>query len=161
MSHEDSRSPSERNRPHDSPGDAQTRRDVLGLWAGIIAGPTLWFTHQQVCFVLVPWVCDHGGVMWLHGTTLVLLGATLAAGWLARSYWLREDREARLGPQITNAAVLQSEPNADEPPRPLQRTAGQQRVRFMAILGVFSCAFFALVIIAQEIPNFFIDPCQR
>lgn len=161
MSSEAQRSPAERNRPEDSPGDERTRRDVIGLWTGILAGPILWFTHQQVSFVLVPWVCDHGGVMWLHVTTVVLLVGTTSAGLLARGYWRRQNREPSPAEEAPREKAPNESPEADDPPPRAERMAVHQRVRFMAILGVFGCLFFSLVIIAQEIPNFFLDPCQR
>ena len=157
MSDHDSRPPSERNKPEDSPGNEATRRQVIGLWTGILAGPALWFTHQQVSFVLVPWVCDHGGVMWLHAATAVLLVGTLAAGLLARKYWRAERVEMIQTPD----PAARTSPAADDAPVPVSRTAEHQRVRFMAMLGMLSSVFFGLVIIAQELPNFFIDPCQR
>ena len=124
------------NIPQDSPGNRATRRDAVLLWTGILTGPLLWFTQQQLCFVLVPWVCRHGGVIWLHGVTFACLAGTLAAGGLGLAYWGRERRR----------------------PDP---TAGQQRVQFMGTLGILSGLFFAAVIIAQGIPNFLLDPCQR
>jgi len=33
--------------------------------------------------------------------------------------------------------------------------------RFMAILGLVSCAFFALVIIAMAVPRVVLDACQQ
>jgi hypothetical protein len=124
------------NIPQESPGNRATSRDAVLLWTGILAGPFLWFLQQQLCFVLVPWVCDHGGVIWLHTVTLACFVGTVVAGLLAAGYWRREGRR-------------------------VDATAGQQRVRFMGTLGVFSSLFFVSVIIAQGIPNFLLDPCQR
>ncbi|ACB77412.1 Pyrrolo-quinoline quinone [Opitutus terrae PB90-1] len=39
--------------------------------------------------------------------------------------------------------------------------AGEQRALFMARMGVLSSVFFVLVIVAQGLPNFLLDPCQR
>ena len=145
---------SEGTHPDDSPGNEQTRRDALGLWAGILTGPILWFTHQQLCFTLVPWACDHGGVFWLHAATLLCLAGTIIVGLAAFNFWRRED-----APSIETerkAESIESEQAAG-----FHRTAGELRVRFMAVLGVFSSLFFALMIIAQGIPNFILDPCQR
>ncbi len=124
------------NTAKDSPGNWVSQRDAALLWTGIMAGPFLWFLQQQLCFVLVPGVCGHGGVIWLHTVTLVCLAGTVVAGLVASRYWRRESRR----------------------PDP---TAGQQRVRFMSALGILSSLFFAALIIAQGIPNFLLDPCLR
>ena len=131
--------PARDNVPDESPGNEETRRDVLRLWTGIFAGPFAWFAHQQVSFVMVPWVCRNGEIYWLHLLTVACLAATALAGRIAWDTWKRERHKTR-----------------SEPFRP-----GQQRVIFMAVLGVLGCAFFAAVIVAQEIPNLFLDPCQR
>lgn len=125
------------NIPQDSPGNARARREAIVLWTGILAGPLLWFTHQQVSFALVPWVCAHGGVSWLHALTGLCVVGTLAAGGRAWPLWQRE--RTRVG----------------------EATAGQQRVRFMAAMGLLSSLFFVLVIIAQWVPMLLLDPCQR
>ena len=145
---------SEGTHPADSPGNEQTRRDALGLWTGILTGPILWFTHQQLCFTVVPWACDHGGVFWLHAATLLCLAGTAIAGLAASDYRRREDTSSTEAER--RAESIESEQAAG-----FYRTAGEHRVRFMAVLGVFSSLFFALMIIAQGIPNFIIDPCQR
>ena len=72
MSHHEQVQPGD-NSPQAGPGTEATRRDVVELWTGILTGPVLWFAQQQICFVLVPWVCTHGGVIWLHLVTLVCL----------------------------------------------------------------------------------------
>jgi hypothetical protein len=36
----------------------------------------------------------------------------------------------------------------------------RQRARFMAVLGVASCALFALQILAGAIPHWMLDACQ-
>jgi hypothetical protein len=124
------------NIPQDAPGTPESRRDMIELWVGILTGPMLWFAQQQICFVIVPWVCDHGGVIWLHVVSVVCLLGTVASGWLALSHWRRE--RSRENP-----------------------SAGEQRVRFMSTLGMFSSLFFGALIVAQGIPNFLLDPCQR
>jgi hypothetical protein len=38
--------------------------------------------------------------------------------------------------------------------------ADRDRVRFMAALGLLSCAFFALVVVATAIPEWVLNACQ-
>jgi hypothetical protein len=151
------------NIPEESPGDERTRREMIALWTSILAGPLLWFAHQQVCFLLVPWVCVHGGVVWLHLTTVLCLAGVAAAGALAWRYRRPEhcdwDRGGLAAAEVTRPGTrdqVHSKERTELPP-----SSGEQRVRFMAMLGLLSSGFFALVIVAQGLPNFFLDPCQR
>jgi hypothetical protein len=43
---------------------------------------------------------------------------------------------------------------------PLRHETVEQRVRFMAQLGVMSCALFALVVIATWLPPFILNNCE-
>ncbi len=42
----------------------------------------------------------------------------------------------------------------------LERRERAERVRFMAMLGLLSCALFAIVVIATWVPPFFIHRCE-
>jgi hypothetical protein len=109
----------------------------LPLWSGILAGPVAWALDLGISYALVKWVCATRHQDVLHGITVgafVLVCGGAALSWLA----LQETMHA--GP--TDGG------------RPLQRA------RFMAILGLTSCALFALQIVAGAIPRWFIDACQ-
>ena len=135
--------PPQDNSPKEVPGDAATRRETMLLLFGTLGGATFWFGHQQVSGVLVWWICEYGRSMaWLHAAALGCLAGAVVAGLVSWKVWRhaaervsRETHEAR-------------------------RTE-RQRAVFMGKLGVFLSVFFALVIIAQAIPNFLLDPCQR
>ena len=135
--------PPQDNSPKEVPGDAATRRETMLLLLGTLAGPTWWFVHQQVSGVLVWWICEKGrSVAWLHAATGVCLIGAAAAGVVAWGVWRR--------------AAAQAAQEAND-----TRKTERQRAVFMGKLGVLLSVFFALVIIAQAIPNFLLDPCQR
>lgn len=114
----------------------ETKRGTFTLWTGVLAGPLLWFLNQQANFALTPWACRTQQVEVLHGVALTCLLGTLLAGAAAWGDWRFADE--RLREVRTNYLV---------------------RGRFMAQVGVFSSALFALVIIAMWLPNLLLDPC--
>lgn len=108
----------------------------FALWFGMLGGATAWLIHLQAAFVLVPWYCARHQTWPLHLLTIALLGFTFVAGVVSVSEWRRSPR-----------AHEYLEARAD-------------RARFMAVLGALLSALFFLVILAQWIPVFVIDPCQ-
>ena len=116
--------------------DAPAGIAVQGV--GILAGPAAWFLDQQVSYSIVQWVCGGGPHVVLH---LISLGALVMVGGGAVASWTALQR-ARPG-----AVSDGSQPD--------------ERGRFMAILGLVSCAFFALVIIAMAVPRVVLDACQQ
>jgi hypothetical protein len=109
----------------------------LPLWTGILTGPVAWALDLSISYALVKWSCATRHETLLHAMTPAAL-AIVAGGAL-----------------VSFAA--------------LQRTTGdtptdggdpRQRARFMAILGLTSCALFALTIVAGAIPRWVLDACQ-
>ncbi len=115
----------------------ESARGVRTLWLGILAGPLLWFLNQQVNYLLVRWACSSGHVIVLHAVAATCLVGALLAGKLA----------------LGNRRRLEETEGAES----LQ----QERARFMVVLGICSSFLFALVIIAQGIPNFILNPCGK
>jgi hypothetical protein len=109
----------------------------LPLWTGILAGPVAWALDLSISYALVKWTCASQRQTVLQATTSVAL--VVVAGGAVLSFIA------------------------------LQRTAGdtptdggepRQRARFMAILGLATCALFALAIVAGAIPRWVLDACQ-
>jgi hypothetical protein len=117
--------------------EEQTKFDVA-LWSGVFAGPIAWLIQFQTRYSLVPWVCATQHRFVLHLVALVFLAVALAGGVLSWGNWVRSGKQ---WPSDTE----------DE-------SAG--RKQFLALLGIMMSGIFALVIIAQIIPAFLIDPCQ-
>jgi hypothetical protein len=109
----------------------------LALWTGVVGPPLVWFADLTVSYPVSHWAC-HGGhrsVLFLVTVVALLLtaGSSLAA--------------SRGLPPRQSATALDGARPAD-------------RAHFMAVLGLLTSAFFALVLIANAIPRFVFDPCQ-
>jgi hypothetical protein len=109
----------------------------LALWTGILAGPVAWALDLGVSYALVKWSCSSQRDTLLHLITPAAL-AVVAAG------------------AIVSAVALQQV--AHQPPG--DGDAPGQRARFMAVLGLASCAMFAVTIVAGAIPQWVLDACQ-
>jgi len=124
---------------------AQTRVDAgdirwlspLALWTGILAGPVAWALDLTASYALVKWVCMSRYSGALQAITLTALA--LVCGGAALS-WIALQRTAT--------------------DLPMDGGRPRQRARFMAILGLSTCALFALQIIAGAIPHWMLDACQ-
>jgi hypothetical protein len=109
----------------------------LPLWAGILAGPVAWAFDLEASYAVVKWAChtQNQGVFPL--ITIVSLAVVVGGGVLS---W--------------NALMRTSNETSTDSSRP------RQRARFMAVLGLASCALFALQILAGAIPTWVLDACQ-
>jgi hypothetical protein len=109
----------------------------LALWTGILAGPVAWAMDLTTSYALVKWTCSSQRATALQAIALAALamvagGAVLAFGALQRT---------------TGATLADGDDS-------------RQRARFMAILGLASCALFALTIVAGAIPWWVLDACR-
>jgi len=109
----------------------------LPLWTGILAGPTAWALAHTIDYTIVRLTCSTGRVAVLLGVVPVAL-AIVAGGAVAAFHAWRDT--ANDGPT-----------DGDQP---------RQRARFMALLGLITCAFFALAIVAEAIPPLVLDACR-
>jgi hypothetical protein len=109
----------------------------LPLWTGILAGPVAWALDLGASYALVKWVCHTSNRTLLPAITVGALALVCAGAVLS---WTAFQRTA--GDVPTDGG------------RP------RQRVRFMAIVGLASCALFALQILAGAIPHWVLDACQ-
>ena len=124
--------------PH---GSSEPASRLLALWAGILAGPFAWAALLQTNYVLSYVACEQRHGWMLHvatGAALALIGAAAFAAWRAA---------ASLQP-------LNDEHVAEHP----ERTRLLRR-RWMALGGLVLCAWFAIVILATEIPALVLHPC--
>ena len=115
----------------------QAPANALALWTGILAGPVAWLLQFQIKYALVPWACASGHVFVLHLVTFGGLAIAAAGGFVAWREWQRSGRE---WPKTTGGP--------------------QMRSRFMAVLGLLISVLFFIVILAQGIPIFVLNPCQ-
>ena len=109
------------------------------LWAGIIGAPLVWLTQFLICYALVPYVCHTRKFYSLHLTTLIALVLVATAGVVCWKEW--------------TVSGLQS-PKSEDCDR-LGST------RLAAVVGLLSSSLSFLLILAQGMAPFFIDPCAN
>jgi hypothetical protein len=109
----------------------------LTLWTGILAGPIAWAFDLMASYAVVKWVCQTQRYAVLPLITIASLVIVIAAATMSWTALIR-----------TAADV------------PTDGGRPRQRARFMAVLGLASCALFALQIIAGAIPHWVLDACQ-
>jgi hypothetical protein len=109
------------------------------LWIGVLAGPVVWATVLETNYALSYVACEQRHEWMLHAVAaagVVLIAFAALALWRARPPGF-DDAEPSIEPVET--AVV--------------------RARFMVIGGLAFCAWFALVIIATDIPVMVLRPC--
>jgi hypothetical protein len=109
----------------------------LPLWTGILAGPIAWAVDLTVSYALVKAACVRGNPRLLVLVTLVSLLA-IAGG--AVVSW--------------NSLACTRGRVPTDGGRPIERA------RFMAIVGLASCAFFTLATLALDMPRWVLDACR-
>lgn len=115
---------------------AENKQD-LALWTGVLAGPIAWALQFQINYSLVQTACDSGNKLALHLVTLAALLAVAGGAVAAWRIWKRLPEGSRD-----------------------QGDAHQARARFMALSGLAMSAFFAVLIVATEIPNLVLRACD-
>lgn len=108
------------------------KHDVL-LSLLMLAPPMIWGLHQQLSYALTPSACEARAEWWLHSLTVLAVLAAAAVAFLAWSELRRLPEE------------------------PTERS----RSRFLAAAGIGSGLFFLVVILATELPNWFLGACVR
>ena len=112
---------------------------LAGLWAGVLAGPLAWAALLETNYALSYVACEQRHSWMLHlsaAIALALIGAAAAVAW-------------RAAPPL----------RGDDPPSSDPHANAVIRARFMAIGGLALCAWFAVVILATEVPVVVLKPC--
>jgi hypothetical protein len=117
----------------------ESRGGNVSLWAGVIGAPLIWAADLQVRYALVPWACRTGHHGVLHVLSAIFLLAAAVATLLCWREWRASGADV---PASAEGGV-----NA--------------RTRFLAAVGLMTGALFSVVIVAEALPNFFIDPCVQ
>lgn len=113
------------------------KREALQMLL-VLAPPVVWFLHQQTSYMVTPSACEARAEWWLHLVTAVALLLVAGSTFLA---WAEHQR-------------LPKEPT-DEGDTVATRS------RFLTASGIGSGVFFAIVIVATELPNWFMGACLR
>jgi hypothetical protein len=114
------------------------RRRTQLLAAGMFLAPFAWGFQLITNYSLTPTACATGREWLLH---LVSLAAVLAALGGTLIAWRTKTR-------LTSGSTEEGD----------AREAGR---RFLALAGLVLSAFFVLVIVAEELPNWWLSACQR
>jgi hypothetical protein len=109
------------------------------LWIGVLAGPAVWATLLETNYVLSYVACEQRQSWMLHVAAAVSLALI---GLAALMLW-------RAAPPMGS----EEEPSIDP------RETAVVRARFMVTGGLALCGWFALVIVATEIPVLLLHPC--
>lgn len=104
-------------------------RNVGPLWVGILGAPAVWGILLQAIYALSPVACAHHRLWILHALDIAGLILAAIAALICLRYWRR------------------------------QSTDEQDRTRFLASWGLLSSSLFFLLILAQTIAGFMLDPC--
>ena len=129
--------------PSENPAPTQAREHFahspgkISLWTGVLGGPIVWSLQQFAGYAVSRFSSEHRGLTGVHHAVSVV--ALLLAAGCTLLAWLDWHR---LG---------DGEPRGSEP-------GVTGRSRFLAVLGIVTSGYFAIVILAQWIPVFFWDP---
>ena len=113
-------------------GDLLGAKTDLRLWATILAGPTAWVAQLGLSYPIAQLTCHSGFAPQHPGTIHAISVAALI---------------------VIGAGAFVSWPLRAAP-------AAQQRVRFMAQLGLLMCGLFMLVVLATWVPPFIMNNCE-
>lgn len=123
-------------------GSSDTGSRVSALWIGVLAGPLVWAALLETNYILSYVACEQRQTWMLHLAVAVALALVAAGAWLswrAAPPGLSFEREREASTDPVDTAIT--------------------RARFMAIGGLALCAWFAIVIVATDIPVMVLQPC--
>jgi hypothetical protein len=121
----------------DSRTDIPDARVLRAIWTGVLLPPLAFLFNLEVAYALVPTACTSRNVLLVHLVHLVSLVLAAFGGITALRYW-----------RSSGAAW------------PGSAGGRLSRTQFMSGLGMLMGLLFTLVILAQWIPSFILDPCQ-
>jgi hypothetical protein len=113
-------------------------RRTRALAAGMFLAPFAWGSQLLINYSLTPTACAEGREWLLHLVSLAMLLVALIGALIARGAWTR----------LTSGSTVHGD----------AREAGR---RFLALSGLGLSLFFALVIVAEDLPTWWLSACQR
>lgn len=113
-------------------------RGLLSLALGVLLGPVVALTNQELIYAVDMWACGHGMRATIHIVPALCL--IVAIGCVVTSY--RNWQAVGAGVEEEAATIA-------------------ARTRFLAIMGVVISIFSSLVILAQWAAVFVFQPCAR
>jgi hypothetical protein len=119
-------------------GEFAHKRGKVWLWVGVLIAPLAFLLHLQVNYALVTQLCQSTHKLSMHLVTLLFLLIAAGGGFIA---WRNWEASGRKWPGEAGSVL--------------------ERSRFMAVVGLLISMLVILALIAQWIPQFIFDPCQR
>jgi hypothetical protein len=116
----------------------ERKPDLKLAWIGIGLAPVAAAASFQTRYMMAPFACQSGWTWSLHVVSLIALAAAGAGLFGAYRLW-------QLGGSDWPGDQLGSAP----------------RNRFLGMLGMMFSALMILLILAQVVPVFFLDPCAQ
>jgi hypothetical protein len=117
--------------------DVPDKGIIRALWTGVLVPPIAFLFNLEVAYAIVPAACSARTVVLVHAVHLVSLALTIFGGVVALRTWR------------SSGATW-----------PGGEGGRISRTQFMAGIGMLMGLMFAVVILAQWIPSFILDPCQ-
>jgi hypothetical protein len=124
---------------HDS-SDSGAR--ATALWIGLLAGPAVWLVLLETNYVLSYVACGQRQTWMLHlaaAVALLLVAGAAAAAWRAAPPAGGDGPGGGASTDPARTRVI--------------------RARFQAVAGLVLCIWFAVVIVATDIPVLVLRPC--
>lgn len=121
----------------DTRTDVPDAREIRALWIGVLLPPVAFLINLEVAYALVPTACSSGTALPVHLVHLACFFLAVGGGLVAWRRW------------VAGGKVWSGEEGG-----------ALGRSRFMAGVGLLLSGLFVLVIVAQWIPSFLLDPCQ-
>lgn len=112
------------------------RSDVL-LWIPVLAGPIAWALTEQLSYMLTPTACWTRSHWILYLVPLCTLAIVLGCAFFAHGRWKRQPE----------GSTERGDPR-------------ESRARFLALAGFWLCVSFAVVILAEAVPNLVLRVCD-
>ncbi len=117
--------------------DVPDEATIRAVWMGVLVPPAAFLLNLEAAYALVPTACSTGSVLLVHLVHLISLAFVFFAGVVALRVW---QRSGATWPGGEGGRI--------------------GRTRFLSGIGILNSVLFALVILAQWIPSFILDPCQ-
>ena len=113
-------------------------RGISWLWAGILTAPLAFLIHLTINYALVTQLCQSTHKLSMHLVTILFLLIAAGGGFIS---WLNWREVGRKWPGEAGSVT--------------------ERSRFMSVVGLLISALVIFGLVAQLIPQFMFDPCQR
>ena len=116
----------------------RSHQTLLAAWIGILLAPAAWIVSFEIKYAAVPYACQSHSTLVLHSVSAVAMIIATAGLLAARRAWA-----------ATGKAAVTEESD------PIHRDS------FLGMFGLLFSANVLLLMLAQWIPVFLLDPCAH